>query len=169
MKRKAGLWPSLILLTLVLAGCATAGAKTAQRGSGEAADAGASLAGKTWILAGYMAGTQFVPLEPGHATSAKIVFNRDGTLSGSTGINSFSGEWKLKRAIGRDTRAIEIKVSGITKAVPPNEIAALFDRDIIRELTEARALKKGKDSIQLLDGQNRILLRYVFSTAGNLY
>ena len=67
------------------------------------------------------------------------------------------------------TQASAISVSGLGKKQSPTEIAERFERDLIREIAAARALKKGKDSIQLLDGRDVILLQFVFSAAGNLY
>jgi heat shock protein HslJ len=153
----------------VLVGCQTVGGGTAKNKGAKPTAREDGLTGKTWQLAGYRAETQFIPLEPGHATSARIVFNKDGTLSGTTGINTFGGSWKLGRKMSPGTQAIAITVSGLGKKQSPNEIAARFERDLIRELVAARALKKGKDSIQLLDGRDEILLQFVFSAAGYLY
>ena len=154
---------------VVLVGCQTIGGGAAKNKAAKSNAGENGLTGKTWQLAGYRAETQFIPLEPGHATSARIVFNKDGTLSGTTGINTFGGSWKLGRKMSAGTQAIAITVSGLGKKQSPNEIASRFERDLIREIAAARALKKGKDSIQLLDGRDEILLQFVFSAAGNLY
>ncbi len=131
------------------------------------------LADKTWLLAGYLptgtdAGSVFVPLEPGHGSTAWILLGNDGKLNGSTGINTFSGSWKLGSSTKTGT-GIAISVGGMTRIGAPNEIAAKFEKDLIRELGEARRLKTGKDSIQLVNGQDKTLLQFIYRDDASLF
>ncbi len=152
----------LIALVLSLSSCETASSGAARKRT--VSDSGkAALSGKTWLLAGYAFGNQFIPLEPGHGSTALVVFSADGTLSGSTGTNTFSGTWSLGKTTAQGSRAFTATVLRMTKKGAPNEIAARFEADFIRELGSAKTLKTGKDSIRLLDAQNGILLSFIFS------
>lgn len=163
--------PLLILATvgilLVVTACATPA-----RGRGPsrtASDAEAWLTGKTWRLAGYSYAGQLIPLEPGHGTTARVAFNADGTLAGFTGSNAFGGSWRLGKESATGTRAFSATVSNLAKKAAPNETASRFEADLIRELTAARAIKREKDAIRLLDGHGGVLLRFIFSAASDLY
>lgn len=132
------------------------------------------IAGKNWLLSGYDAGSVFVPLEPGHGSTAWILFEPDGRLHGTTGINTFSGSWKLGSSSGGGTDSnrgttIAITVAGMTRMAAPNGIAAKFEQDIIRELGAARRLKTGKDSILLADGQDKTLLQFIYRGESSLF
>jgi len=164
-----------------LAGCgtpATGNTKTPEKAAAAPVKPGDTLhdrlAGKKWLLAGYDAGSLFVPLEPGHGSSAWILFLPDGRLNGTTGINTFSGSWKLGTGSGAGTdpnrgTAVTITVGGMTRMAAPNEIAAKFEQDILRELGEARRLKTGKDSILLADAQDKTLLRFIYRGETSLF
>lgn len=164
---------SAILLTAIGAALfAVAACATPPRGRGTPSTtqgAEAWLSGKTWRLAGYSYAGQFIPLEPGHGTTARVAFSADGSLAGFTGSNAFGGSWRLGKETAKDTRAFAATVSGLGKKAAPNEIAARFEADLVRELAAARALKREKDAFALLDGHGGILLRFIFSAAGDLY
>lgn len=158
----------LIALALSLSSCATAPSGAAAKRT--VSDAGkTALSGKTWLLAGYAFGDQFIPLEPGHGSTALVVFDADGTLSGSTGTNEFSGTWSLGKETAQGSRAFTATISRLTKKSAANETAARFESDFIRELGSAKTLKKGKDSFRLLDARNRILLSFIFSEVESQY
>jgi len=120
------------------------------------------LTGKTWLLAGYVANGTFIPLEPGQGTTGRIVFKSDGTLTGTTGINTFAGAWKMKNTNQKGMYQFTVSLSDITKKPAPNEIAKKFDSDILGYLAKTHALKMEKDSIRLIDEQNETLIRYIF-------
>jgi len=162
-------------LACALAGCgtpATGLAKTPEKAAVAPVKPGDTLhdrlAGKKWLLSGYDAGSVFVPLEPGHGSTAWILLHPDGKLNGTTGINTFSGSWKLGTDSNRGT-AVTITVGGMTRMVAPNEIAAKFEQDITRELGETRRLKTGKDSILLADAQDKTLLRFIYRGETSLF
>lgn len=135
------------------------------RGKTGAATPGAMLVGPAWLLAGYDTGAFFVPLEPGHGTTARVVFTADGKLSGTTGFTAFSGTWKTGKTDtdGYVPVTLTTALSGASKA--PNDTAAKFERDLLSCFASSRLLKKEKDSFRLLDGQKRILLRYLSATS----
>ena len=120
------------------------------------------LTGKTWLLAGYAANGTFIPLEPGQGTTGRIVFKSDGTLTGTTGINTFAGLWKKKNSNQNGIYQFTISLSDITKKAAPNEIAQKFDRDILAYLIKTHTLKMEKDSIKLIDERNETLIRFIF-------
>ncbi len=152
--------------------CWVSGCASQTPGTGKtnaSAGAAATIVGKTWLLAGYTFDGKFIPLEPGHGSAAKLVFRDDGTLSGFTGTNVFSGTWKIGKTRSPETRTLSVKVTGITKKASPNGIAARFEADFLREIGEARSVTQKKDSIQLLDGRDGILLRFIAANANGLY
>jgi len=122
----------------------------------------AQLTEKTWLLAGYAANGTFIPLEPGQGTTGCIVFKSDGTLTGTTGINTFAGSWKKKNSNQNGVYQFAISLSDISKKAAPNEIAQKFDHDILGYLTKTHALKMEKDSIKLIDERNETLIRFIF-------
>ena len=120
------------------------------------------ITGKTWLLAGYAANGTFIPLEPGQGTTGRIIFRDDGTLTGTTGINTFSGSWKIKSSNQKGSYQFTVSLSDISKKAAPNEIAQKFDRDILGHLVKTHTLKMEKDSIKLIDERNETLIRYIF-------
>jgi len=120
------------------------------------------LTGKTWLLAGYTANETFIPLEPGQGTTGRIVFKTDGTLIGTTGINTFAGSWKMKSSGQKGIYRFTLLLSGISNKPAPNDIAMKFDRDILGYLARTHALKMEKDSIKLIDERNETLIRFIF-------
>ncbi len=158
---------TILAITACLPGCASQPPRAEQARS--TAGSGAPLVGTTWLLAGYTFQGQFIPLEPGHGSSALLVLREDGTLSGNTGTNVFSGTWKLGKARSPGTRALSMTITGVTKKASPNGIAARFEADFLREIEEARSVTQKKDSIQLLDGRDGILLRFIAANANGLY
>lgn len=161
--------PLLAAVAFLLAGCASEG--NTARGHSHATTQSdiAGLSGKTWLLAGYRAETQFIPLEPGQGSTARLVFGRDGSLSGSTGNNTFSGSWNLQGKNRAGTYAFKLTISGLTRIKAPNDTAARFEKDLISQLAAAKALKKGKDFIQLLDGRNEILVQFIYRASGDQF
>jgi heat shock protein HslJ len=150
----------LILIALGTSGCASAG-KPSLAAKPAKPDLTTWLCGKYWLLAGYCPGATFIPLEPEHGTSAFIVFKADGTASGSTGVNEFTGIWTAKNPDRTGKAAFTFKIKKVTGNKAPNDIAALFDRDILRLLGQARALKTEKDFIRLTGERDETLLRYI--------
>ena len=153
----------LLCLTAILAmGCQTLSPAKPRT----AAD---QLAGKVWLLAGYYTGTQFVPLQPGEGTTARIIFKDDGTLGGTTGINEFTGAWAMQKTHSAGQSPFSMKIKGLTKVASPNPIAAKFEQDLVRQIGSARFVKKGKDSILFLGEQNEILLQFIFRKADSVF
>jgi len=136
--------------------------KTGTAKSGSAAAYTSPITGITWLLAGYSANGIFIPLEPGQGTTGRIVFKADGTLTGTTGINTFAGVWKIKSSSQRGINQFTVSLSDISKKTAPNDIAIKFDRDVIAYLAKTRTLQIEKDSIKLFDERNETLLRFIF-------
>jgi len=124
------------------------------------------LTGKTWLLAGYAANGTFIPLEPGQGTTGRIVFKPDGTLMGTTGINTFTGSWKLTSSNQKGIYQFAVSLYDISKKAAPNDIAQKFDRDILGYLEKTHAVKMEKDSIKLIDERNETLIRFIFLETG---
>lgn len=120
------------------------------------------LSGKTWLLAGYRTRGQFIPLEPGHATTARIIFTVDGRIEGTTGINTFSGICTGTITGNAETASLKISVTDKTKDEAPNEIAAQFEADLLHLFIEVRSIQMKQNSISLLNEKGDILLRFIF-------
>lgn len=142
-----------------LSGCASAGRQPASRATRP--ELATWLCGKYWLLAGYTPGATFIPLEPEHGTSAFIVFNADGTASGSTGVNEFTGAWTVKKPDKTGTATFSFKLTKVSAKKAPNDIAARFNRDILLLLEKTKALKTEKDFIRLTGERDETLLRFI--------
>ncbi len=127
------------------------------------------LSEKKWLLAGYNTGTVYVPLEPDHGSTAWILFRSDGKLNGSTGMNTFTGAWSVKTTGTEGLYTFAVTIQNLTKKAPPNEIAAKFEKDIIRQFEAASRLKTRKDSILLLGGQNETLIECIYRESEVLF
>lgn len=167
MKKTTGVELCAILSLTFLAALFTACASTPENSRVQTPETAitATLVGKAWLLAGYDTGSFFVPLEPGHGTTARVVFSANGKLEGSTGFTVFSGTWKAGKADtnGYSPMTLTATLTGTSRA--PNATAIKFEKDLLSCLTSARLLKMEKDSFRLLDGQKRILLRYLSTSA----
>ena len=166
--------PSLVFSAyFLITGCATgisgAGKPKAAQTKKPAQTVEEQLSNKTWLLSGYNAGTLFVPLEPGQGTTAWILFVSDGSLNGNTGINTFNGRWSMNKTAKQGIYRISIAIKGMTKMAAPNDTAAKFEQDLIRQFGASRLLKTGKDSIQLMNERNEILLQCLYREAGLLF
>lgn len=127
------------------------------------------LSNKTWLLAGYRTGEYFVPLVPGQGSTAWILFFENGTMQGTTGINTFSGAWSMKKTSKAGIYTISIDIKGLTKIAAPNETAAKFELDLIQQIEAASLLQTGKDSILLMNEQNETLVQCVYREAGLVF
>jgi heat shock protein HslJ len=151
---------ALALLALGTSGCASTERPSLTAKTGRP-DFTTWLCGKHWLLAGYCPGATFISLEPEHGTSAFIVFNTDGTARGSTGVNEFTGVWTAKKPDKTGTASFSFKLTKVSSKKAPNDIAALFDRDVLRLLEKAKALKPEKDFIRLMGERDETLLRFI--------
>lgn len=152
---------------ILLASCAS----NAKPGAVRKASAIDGIEGKVWLLAGYLPGTGFIPIEPGHGTTARLVFSKDGTFSGTTGWNDVFGTWTAKGRGGktRDSKGaypISLTVTGMTKMAPPGEVAMRFERDLIRLLKSSAQIRPSRDEFRLTDAKGTVLLHYVFRKDG---
>jgi hypothetical protein len=166
---------ALFLTAILFSSCASApspsensrgkAAAIAERAKTSGPAPGSSLAGPAWLLAGYDTGSFFVPLEPGHGTTARLVFSANGKLAGTTGFTAFAGTWKAGKADAGGYVPVTMTADLIEKSRAPNDTAVKFERDLLACISSTRLLKQEKDSFRLLDGQKRILLRYLAATA----
>jgi heat shock protein HslJ len=165
-----------LFVVLAITSCATTpkpaekAPQTAQKTVPASSNGTASfgIAGKTWLLCGYATKGQFIPLEPEHGTTARVVFQADGTFSGTTGINVFSGKWVTKGRFANGRQGIAITIAEIDKKPAPNDIAARFEQDILADLSRAAAAKKEKDALSFLDGRGNVLIRFLFRSGESL-
>ena len=121
--------------------------------------------GSDLLLVGYVHDGSFIPIEPGHGSSTKIVFGADGTLSGYSGFTIFSGTWKTGPKRADESRDCSILVIPPKGRTTPDAIAARFEQDFFNELAAARKLKKEKDFILLLGSRNEVLQRFMVAAA----
>lgn len=121
----------------------------------------AVLALRVWMLTGITHDGEFIPLEPGHGTTANLFFRPDGKLEGTTGIGSFSGSWAIRGSAGKRAWSVRLDPGSRRTGGKQNETALRFERELLLALAAARTLKTEKDSFLLLDAQGRILLRYL--------
>lgn len=162
----------LFVGAILIASCAT----DAKPGAARKADAIDGIEGKVWLLAGYLPGTGFIPIEPGHGTTARLVFSKDGTFSGTTGWNDVHGTWAAKGLGGKkaggknhDSKgsyAISLTVTKMTKMAPPGEVATRFERDLIRLLKTSARIRPSRDEFRLTDAKGTVILHYVFRKDG---
>ena len=54
-----------------------------------------------------------------------------------------------------------VSIAKTTSRAAPNAVAARFERELLGHLAAARSLEMEKDSFLLLDGRDRVLLRYL--------
>lgn len=160
--KKLSVFACVIIAALVLGGCATSPSATAY--SAPASGTASLLAGKTWLLSGIRSDGTFIPLEPGHATDAKIVFAANGSFSGNTGTNTFSGTWTAKN-LGRDgTASCNLIIGKMTRVAAPNAEAARFEQILVGFIDSAVAVKAEKNTLAFLDGKGVTLISFLFST-----
>ncbi len=124
------------------------------------------LSGKVWLLAGYAAGKAFIPIEPGHGSSAKLVFASNRTLSGSTGWNSVAGTWSIRAETRPGQYPVSLRVTRTTKLAPPGEIADRFERDVMNHFKNAVSIRLTRDEFRILDDKGAVILHYIFRPAG---
>ncbi len=149
---------------MVLGSCASQG--TAAKRPPKEKSVEERLSGKVWLLAGYAAGETFIPIEPGHGSSGKLVFAADRTLSGSTGWNAIAGSWSIRKESRPGQYPLSLKVVRSTKLAPPGDVAARYERDIMRHFAKTVSIRLTRDEFRLLDEKGTVLLHYIFRSAG---
>jgi hypothetical protein len=156
-----GLFLITLIATLLAASCSTAGKTLSIPDLGAKPEVSAWLCGGTWLLVGYLPNETFIPLEPEHGATGFMSFKSDGTISGSTGVNEFGGTWSLRKQSPSGTFPFSVTLKTVTRKKASNEIAAKFDRDVIRLIGQSQSLKTEKDFIHTCDGQGKTLLRFL--------
>lgn len=149
---------------VVFASCASQGA-TAKRPPKEKS-VEERVSGKVWLLAGYAAGQAFIPIEPGHGSSARLVFSPDGTVAGSTGWNSVSGAWSIRRETRPGEYPVTLRITKSTRLAPPGAVAERFERDVMKHLGNAAAIRLTRDEFRVLDGKGSVILHFIFRPTG---
>ncbi len=117
----------------------------------------ASLAGPVWFLAGYHRESGFLPIEPGHGSTARILFRKNGAFEATTGWSVFSGTWKEQ---GPSSVRIQ---PAVFKSNAPTAVAEQFEQDFIRALRNARSIRKGPATVRLLDHSGKPVLDFISS------
>jgi heat shock protein HslJ len=154
---------AIVVSALILGGCVSTREATGQLAP--ASGTASLLAGKTWLLSGILADGIFMPLEPGHATDAKIVFTADGTFSGTSGTNTFSGTWTAKNPDRAGLAPCNLTIKKITRMAAPNAEAARFEQILTAYIDSAVAIKAGKNTLAFLDGKGATLVSFLFRVA----
>jgi heat shock protein HslJ len=117
-----------------------------------AADPGASLAGPTWSLTGYIDATgQLQPPAPG--APASITFDTMGQVSGSTGCNSFSGSYEADDSFLRiGPLAMTLMMCEGPGGEQEVALTALFERVASYALTA--------DVLEMMDQDGNVILTW---------
>lgn len=125
------------------------------------------LSGKNWLLAGIRVAGTLYPLEPEHGSASLLIFRPNGTLSGSTGTNTFMGTWKTGSPKKNGTIPLSISTNGITKVAAPSDTAAQFEQNLLASLASVKSVQTEKGSIRFLDGSGETLLVYIFRASSS--
>ncbi len=162
---KTARFAAALAAALVIFGSCASPGSTAKRPPKEKG-VGERLSGRVWLLAGYAAGKTFIPIEPGHGSSGKLVFSPDRTFSGSTGWNSIGGAWSIRAERRPGEYPFTLRLKASTKLAPPGAVADRFERDILKNLEATAVIRLSRDEFRLLDGKGTVLLHYIFRREG---
>ena len=142
---------------------AVAGVVLAACGSGASPDEGssaapASLEGTAWVLATYAgAGGASQPAEAGSV--ATLSFQPASRLAGSTGCNSFAGEWT------QDGSGLTLSPGAITKKACPGALAAQ-ETAVLADLQRVATFAVVSGSLRLSGSDGALLVSYLPGLAG---
>jgi heat shock protein HslJ len=129
-----------VCAALLVAGCGAA----PSTGTGPEAP---ELAGTSWVLDALESGGLVVG-------SPTLTFASGGGLSGSTGCNSFGGEYE------QDGSALRIDVSAMTEMACSGALG-LQERRVLAALDSTAAVSGGGAALWLLDAEGTLLLSYL--------
>lgn len=142
-----------VVFSVMVAGCSTAPERTA-------APVETSIAGSVWMLAGYARESGFIPLEPGHGSTAKIVLKADGTFEATSGWSVFSGTWKTGRFKSDSTASASFSPSPF-RSQAGNDAAEQFEQDLIRSFRATRSIQRGPSAIRFLNASGKPVLEFL--------
>lgn len=111
--------------------------------AGGATNPTGGLAQTSWKLTGAVEGT--VPT---------LMFAQDGTLSGSTGCNSFSGTWT------QDGESVSIELGPMTRMACTSDEGNEQEQRIIDALGEVAGAEQSATTLRLVDADGQDLLSY---------
>lgn len=154
---KIQLFSGMILVIILAAGCAGIPSTAPQS---EIVDVG--LAGPVWLLAGYLRESGFVPLEPGHGTTARIVFRENGSFEGTTGWSLFSGTWSIQGTRPKGITTARFYPATF-KSSASSTVAEQFEQDVVKALRNTRSVIKGVAAVRFLDASGQPLLDFISS------
>lgn len=120
---------------------------------------------RVWLLTGILMDGAMVRIAPGHGTSARILLHRSGSLEGTSGFNTFTGNWKAGRPARDGRQDTELTITGTTRMAHPNETAARFERALINRLSQSRMLTVTGGTLTFYDQTGTEILSFV-NTAG---
>lgn len=153
MNRMFHAFITAVVFSVMVAGCSTAPERTA-------APAETSIAGPVWMLAGYARESGFIPLEPGHGSTAKIVLKADGTFEATSGWSVFSGTWKTGRFKSDSTASASFSPSPFRSSAG-NSAAELFEQDLIQAFRATRSIQRGPSAIRFLNASGKPVLEFL--------
>lgn len=154
----------VLFLTIVLAAAFATGCVSGPVAASRSAPPGeTALAGPLWLLSGFLRESGFVPLEPGHGTSARILMHDDGTFEGTTGWTVFTGKWNAKSFRADKTAEASFTISKF-RSEAPDAASQQFEDDLIGNLLKTRSVRKGQSAIRLLDAADEPLLEFISSS-----
>src|SRR4051794_39523860 len=108
-----------------------------------------ALIGTNWVLASYRAAAGLTDAAAG--APATLLFAADGTLSGSTGCNTFGGTYSSQEATLRITM-------GAMTQVACTGAAGAQEQAIVETLPEVTSYRVGAGALQLLQSTNAVLV-----------
>lgn len=156
--KKLQLITGIVLYLILVYGCA--GFTPTERTTSSEKSA---MAGPVWLLAGYQRESGFLPIEPGHGSTARIIFRENGTFEATTGWSIFSGTWKASNNGNSSTSSAKF-YPAVFESRAPSTVGEQFEEDIIRALRNTRSIQKGAATLRFLDASGKPLLDFISSS-----
>ena len=150
------LWMLAALAAILTASCAGLPLSKAQK-----IPSITSLAGPVWNLVGFHRESGFVPLEPGHGSSARILFQENGRFEATTGWTVFEGSWTAKENKQRGSFTASFTPDKSFRSLAPNIAGQQFEEDFLQNLRKTKTFRLEKSAARFLDVSGQPLLDFL--------
>lgn len=152
-------WLISVIVAILAIGCAGISGSNGMKKTGIT-----TLAGPVWNLSGFRRESGFMPLEPGHGSSARIIFQKNGKFEGTTGWTVFTGSWNEKKAGTKGLFRASFSPDKPFKSQAPNTTAQQFEEDILQNLRKTASIRVEKSAARFLDAAGQPLLEFLTAT-----